>query len=365
MAVTISLCMIVKNEEKTLARCLNSVKGIADEIIVVDTGSADGTKRAAAAFTGKIFDFAWCDDFSAARNFSFEKAGGDYLMWLDADDVIEGENRTRFIKLKERLETERPDVVMCRYNVGFDENGAPDFTYFRERLFKREDNFRWQGFVHECIVPAGKIVYSESAVSHRKQKESGRRNLELYQKVIFKRQLTSPREKYYYGRELFYNKLYIESISVLEDALKDTLLWKTDAIGACQIISDCNLALKKYDAALTAALNSFSYGLPRAEILCRIGDLFKLKNDFGTAAYWYARALDAPDVSREGGFSNESYRTFVPLLELSVCCYNLKDLTRAKEYHERAKALRPTHPAVLYNDKFFSRNPCPNAKNML
>lgn len=70
-----------------------------------------------------------------------------------------------------------------------------------------------------------------------------------------------------------------------------------------------------------------------------------MKNDFGTAAYWYARALDAPDVSREGGFSNESYRTFVPLLELSVCCYNLKDLTRAKEYHERAKALsRPTPP---------------------
>ena len=72
--ITISLCMIVKNEEKLLARCLDSVAGLMDEIIIVDTGSTDRTKEIAARYTDKIYDFEWVQDFSAARNFAFSKA---------------------------------------------------------------------------------------------------------------------------------------------------------------------------------------------------------------------------------------------------------------------------------------------------
>ena len=77
--ITISLCMIVKNEERILARCLDSVKDLVDEIIIVDTGSADATKRIAAEYTDKIYDFTWIDDFSAARNFAFSKASKEYI----------------------------------------------------------------------------------------------------------------------------------------------------------------------------------------------------------------------------------------------------------------------------------------------
>ncbi len=69
--VTISICMIVKNEESVLERCLSTVRGIADELIIVDTGSTDGTKEIARKFTEQVYDFVWCDDFSKARNFSF------------------------------------------------------------------------------------------------------------------------------------------------------------------------------------------------------------------------------------------------------------------------------------------------------
>ena len=86
---TVSLCMIVRNEEDVLGRCLESVKDIVDEIIIVDTGSTDKTKEIAGRFTNAVYDFPWIDDFSAARNFSFSKATMDYQMWLDADDVIE------------------------------------------------------------------------------------------------------------------------------------------------------------------------------------------------------------------------------------------------------------------------------------
>ena len=78
--VSVSLCMIVKNEEDVLERCLESAAGLVDEIIIVDTGSTDRTRKIAARFTDKIFDFSWRDDFSAARNASFSHASMDYCI---------------------------------------------------------------------------------------------------------------------------------------------------------------------------------------------------------------------------------------------------------------------------------------------
>src|SRR5665811_10140 len=121
--VTISLCMIVKNEEDVLGRCLACVKDIVDEIIIVDTGSTDNTKKIAQEYTDKIFDFEWIDDFSAARNFSFSKSTMDFTLWLDADDIILEEDREKFKQLKQSLSKDI-DNVMMMYNVGFDENGV-------------------------------------------------------------------------------------------------------------------------------------------------------------------------------------------------------------------------------------------------
>ena len=107
--ITISLCMIVKDEEAVLKRCLESVEGIADEIIVVDTGSQDRTKEIAEEIGAKVYRFPWIDDFAAARNFSFSKADMDYCLWLDADDVILPEDRRQLKELKAILE---PDADM-------------------------------------------------------------------------------------------------------------------------------------------------------------------------------------------------------------------------------------------------------------
>ena len=100
--ITISLCLIVKNEEKTLERCLRSVDGIPDEIVIVDSGSEDTTKAIAGRFTSRIFDFEWVDNFSAARNYSFAQATMDYILWLDADDVLLQQDRNKLLELKKR-----------------------------------------------------------------------------------------------------------------------------------------------------------------------------------------------------------------------------------------------------------------------
>ena len=97
---SISLCMIVKDEEEVLERCLEGVRGIADEIILVDTGSADRTVEIAGNYTDRIYEIPWEDDFSAARNYGLEKATKEYCMWLDADDVILRRRRRKSASLR-------------------------------------------------------------------------------------------------------------------------------------------------------------------------------------------------------------------------------------------------------------------------
>ena len=125
----VSLCMIVKNEEEVLSRCLDSVKAFTDEIVIVDTGSTDGTRKIAADYTDRVFSFTWIDDFAAARNYAFSQATGDYLLWLDADDFVSPDNAKKFLALRERLADEQPDMVFLPYDTAFDANGNPASTF--------------------------------------------------------------------------------------------------------------------------------------------------------------------------------------------------------------------------------------------
>src|SRR5436309_6510407 len=88
----VSLCMIVRNEEKNLRDALTPVAPVVDEMVVVDTGSTDGTRQVAAGLGARVFEFAWCDDFAAARNESLRCATGDWAFWLDADDRLDADN---------------------------------------------------------------------------------------------------------------------------------------------------------------------------------------------------------------------------------------------------------------------------------
>ena len=92
--------MIVKNEEANLPACLESVRDLFHEVIVVDTGSTDRTKEIAASFGARVFDFPWVDNFAAARNAALDHATGDWIFWMDADDRLDEVNRR---KLSERL----------------------------------------------------------------------------------------------------------------------------------------------------------------------------------------------------------------------------------------------------------------------
>ncbi len=210
---TISLCMIVKNEELHLARCLDSVAELVDEIIVVDTGSTDRTIEIASEYTSKVYSYPWKDDFSDARNYSFSKASMDYCMWMDADDILKDTEKEKFLNLKQTLQPDT-DIVMMKYNTAFDEAGKPSFSYFRERWIRNCSKYRWVGAVHEVVPPVGRLVYSDIAISHKKMRAGDPdRNLRIYRKLLAEGKTLDLRQQYYYGRELYYHKQYEEAVS--------------------------------------------------------------------------------------------------------------------------------------------------------
>jgi len=101
---TLSVCIISKNEEEVIAQCLSSIGTLADEIIIVDTGSTDNTIAVCNQFPGNLHHFAWCDNFAEARNYSFGLARCDYILWLDADDVLKPEDLHKLEALKVQLQ---------------------------------------------------------------------------------------------------------------------------------------------------------------------------------------------------------------------------------------------------------------------
>lgn len=339
----ISLCMIVRDEEGVLERCLKSADRLFDEIVIADTGSTDGTKQIAEKY-GNVFDFSWKNDFAAARNFIFSKGTGEYLCWLDADDVISSEARALFPAILELLEREKPDIVFCPYRSG-------GTTFFRERFIKNRAGFSWQGRVHECIPPRGKIVRSPFFVTHlSSEKPRGRRNLDIYEQWAKEEELSS-RDLFYFGRELYYHGEYGRAIKILEGAEQNG--WYVNRIEASKIKAKCLLALGKRAEAIEVLLQSLSVAEPRAGTLCELGNAYMGSKNYKLAAFWYRAALLSEDHSDEGDFDEPSLRGTVPLLQLVVCCWNLGDKESAKEFHLRAKQLAPEHPSVLYNERFF------------
>lgn len=341
--------MIVKNEEAVLARCLDCVKNVADEIVVVDTGSTDRTKEIAARYTDKVCDFEWCDDFSAARNFSFSFATGDYIMWLDADDVIEPEDQERIKLLKQSLALpDSPDCVMCKYVLP---NAGHKFYFYRERILRRVLGFVWSEPVHEVIAPMGKIEYSDIAITHKKLAPAApKRNLKIYRRILRKKATLSPRSLYYYARELYFNGYYRAAITQFKRLLTRPA-WVENKIDACVMIAESYLSVGEPDNALKFLHKSFAFSAPRAKTICLLAQILLDKKEYASAIEWLLIATKIKPSNQ--GWCEPDYHNFYPYLYLSLGYYYTQNFDLAKHYHRLAKRIHPDNPIILNNDKFF------------
>ena len=348
----ISVCLIVKDEEKVIERCLNCVTDFADEIIVVDTGSHDETKNMVKKFTDKVYDFIWNDDFSAARNYAFSKATCDYLFWVDADDVITKENTDKIIKLKNENKTS--DTYMFRYATAFDKHGNITFEYYRERLIRNCPYAIFKGFIHESVAPFGDIRYTDITVEHRKISSGDpTRNLRIYETRLSYGYTLNKRDEYYYAKELFYNGKYSQAKKALLKFVSCGKAYLPDVRDAYKTIYKCDILrkLKADEKNLTDALCRVGAD---AEIFCYLGDIRAEREDFVNAVAFYKCALCADLPSPKDGFYERKFYYLEPLLRLVSLYYKLGDKRTAAVYHEMCVKSYPSADETIYNSQFFA-----------
>ena len=349
---TISLCLIVKNEEDVIGRCLDSVQDIVDEIIIVDTGSNDRTKEIVSKYTNKLYDFPWINDFSAARNFAFSRATKEYILWLDADDVILDSDREKFLLLKSTLDSAIDSVTM-NYNLSHDEKGQVTSSLRRNRLVKRSKNFRWIGAVHEYLEVGGTIVNSDVAITHCALSHDSDRNLTIYNERMAKGESFCPRDLYYYANELKDHGKHNEAIKYYQQFLDTKQGWIEDNIAACGKVADCLLALNNPEKHLDYIYKSFNYDTPRAEFCCRLGFHYLQANQLQQAAFWYKIATELEKPANCLGMLNHACWTWLPHLQLCVCYDRLGKHDLACKHNELAAGFVLDHAGVLYNRKYF------------
>lgn len=208
---TLSLAMIVRNEAATIQRVLGDVAPLCDEMVVVDTGSTDGTPELARSAGARVEHFAWVDDFAAARNVSFGHCTGEWVMWLDADDRVPPESLAGLQQLKGEL-SDALDQVYLPYRYHYEPDGVTcSLVLPRERLVRRAAPISWRGAVHEVLTADvdGSTLrnrFVESAwVEHRPlpgaRESKGDRNLRILERVVSSGS-AALRDVFYYGNEL-------------------------------------------------------------------------------------------------------------------------------------------------------------------
>ena len=348
--MTLGLCMIVKNEEKVLKRCLDCVKNICDEIIVVDTGSYDNTVRIAESCGAKVFHYAWNFDFAAARNYSFSYSSCDYILWLDADDIISPDNQQKLIRLKASLDNS-VDAYFLRYDAAFDENGNVTTFFYRERILRRAAHFLWKGAVHETVCINSNSKKYDIAITHLRSNNDRRgRNLFIFAHSFANGTMPDERQKYYFARELSDSGLYDTAASVFENFLLGNG-WIEDKIGACRALAFCYRQIGNRSAQIASLFKSFDFAPPRPEICCDIGLFYVEEKNWEQAVFWFKLAINQP--SPDYTFSSPDCRTFIPCIWLCVCYDRLGNLQKAFEYNERAGSFKPNDKNYLHNKQYF------------
>lgn len=315
---TISLCMIVKNEEAVLERCLDSIADLMDEIIIVDTGSTDRTKEIASKYTTKIYDYQWTNDFSAARNFSFSKASMEYIYAADADEILDEENRGRFLRLKNCLLPEIEIVQMKYVTVSEFDTVLNAQKEYRPKLFRRLRTFTWIDPIHETVRLQPVIFDSDVEILHKPQSLHSKRDFSIFIKTFEHDGFFSPKIRSMYAKELLKTgdkHDFADAKPIFQ------VIFDNDPSDDARKEASCILA---HIYRLEGNKNEFfkltmkdMLTTPCSEICYELGMFFLAARDYGEAVLWFYNAAYETESILDIHTSGD-----LPLLGL-VECYEI------------------------------------------
>lgn len=354
MKDTITLTMIVRNEEHHLRACLDSARDYVDEIVIVDTGSTDRTVEIALTYTDKVYHQPWQNDFSLARNLALSKSTCSWILVLDADEVLEVDSGASL-----RSIINQAPLVNAYLFTLFNPTAhlSEEYNRFQVlRLFRNNGDYRFVGKIHEQVLIAKSqgvalaegIIIKHQMLAQSERNRKRQRNLTLLLECVS----LEPDNlflQYYLGLEwLMLNKPFkaFPHLAVAyQNISSEYPMFRTPAL-RCLVI--CLQALGQLDEAICVCLDASIEFPGYADVYYLGGILLEEKGEYRLALKWLAEALKSgsppPLYSHIVGSSN-----FLALYHMGICCDLLGERTQARSFYEQALKANPCYLPPLYN----------------
>lgn len=352
MATLAAAIIVGKEEAFELRRLLESIQGLLfDEICVTCTQDDPEVEAVAKELATKVTYFTWIHDFSAARNYSFQQAESSHIMWLDSDDVLKPDNYQKLLKLKGKLD--EVDMVIMSYNYGHDANDNPTTVLPRERLVRNDQTkIKWHDPIHEYLNMSGGLRIAEErgiAVDHYRMKPfNASRNLAIHKKVWDAGEM-SPRQMFYYAKDLIDSGLAEESIPVFEKYLEGPTDFADNKAVACIRLAHYYRDTKNdHETSVSYLRKGMAYNAAYAEFPYLIGMYYKeVRKDPDTAINYLLQAAGKPMAA--GMSMQAEYYEYFPCKQLSFLYFDKREYEKSYHYCERALKANPKDPHCAQN----------------
>ncbi len=354
-SMKLSLCMIVKNEEDRLARCLQSVASLVDEMIVVDTGSTDKTVEIAEENGATVFTDEWRDDFSSSRNVSLEKATGDWILTMDADEELRAEDIPTIRPLLEDSEMKGYLIEIVSRSIG-NENLTEAEIHRSIRLFRNDPRYRFEGAIHEVInldhnpsLAIGEVPVTIYHYGYHDATEEGRRQREEQNEALLGHALAANPDdatpNWYLGRKFLKEGKWGEALArfklVRENFEPDGYLQPFIA----QNIISCLIELGQLKQALEEADKASRQFPNHSEFYYFAGEIFTKTNQHGPALKCFKRCVENKDLPAVR--SHETNFHLNALFGVGVCSMVLSLDNQASEAFTECLRFDPSDAVAL------------------
>ena len=357
----IDTCIIVKNEEKTIQKLIEQFLVFSDEIHITDTGSTDNTINIINEFVNYhsnvfLHHFEWCHDFAKARNYSLTcyECKADYQFWCDGDDEL-NDKLIETLREFSRSDKYDADIYFMKYQY-YDGDKNP---HNRTSLLKVGKGLEWHDPIHEYIgyTTSHKVDYdvfnNGSLIIHKRDIGVSHtdRNLNIFMNMERTKYKFTCRNRYYYGRELLYNKLTECAINQFHKCIDSEENNHLDKYNACN---------KLFEAKDPEAIDYFFKMLKdnnyRKDMLYSAGKYFFEKNQLDTAKLFYLLCVNCKEPYTGLSFGYNKICHVNSLLQLNVIEYKLGNIQSAIDYNNKALELDPNNKSALNNVEFYKKH---------
>jgi GT2 family glycosyltransferase/spore maturation protein CgeB/tetratricopeptide (TPR) repeat protein/protein-L-isoaspartate O-methyltransferase len=357
--ILVSLCMIVRNNEKTIGPALSSIKHWVDEMIVVDTGSTDRTPEICRELGAQVHFFTWCDDFAAARNESLNNARGEWVFWMDSDDTIDEVNGQEIRQLARRS---RPATLLgytmkvrCPCNS---EVGGDDFTLVDQvKLFRNMPYLRFEGRIHEQVLASinragGEYVMTDLFLTHSGSDHSPatlahklERDLRILHKEL-KEQPLHPFTLFNLGMTYHDAQDYARAEDYLRRSLGHAGRHESQVRKTYAYLVDCCRKLDRIDEAWQVCQSALKLFAEDVELRFLAAGLLHDQKKFAEAAQVYLKLI-GQDGEQHLSSRNLGLTGFVARQNLAAVYLDMSDLAAAEEQLRRVIGERPAYRPAL------------------